>query len=126
MEAASNDEREIRAARNQAMFRLVNEKIRELNAAFAVMTETVSIACECADATCIQLIDVPPAVYDDVRSNPRQFVVAVGHDDPSVETIVSEVDAYAVVEKTGPAAEIGEILDPTAHERAAASGGSSE
>ena len=31
MEFASNQEREIRAARNQAMFRAVNEKISELN-----------------------------------------------------------------------------------------------
>ena len=108
MEASSNDQREIRAARNQAMFRLVNEKIRELNDAFAVLTETVSIACECADGTCIRMIETPPAVYDEVRANPRQFVVAVGHAEPDSERIISESDQYTVVESNRPAAESAE------------------
>jgi hypothetical protein len=112
MAPASNDEREIRAARNQAMFRLVNEKIRELNDVFAVLTETVSIACECADGTCIQLIEIAPAVYDGVRANPRQFVVVSDHADPDSERIVSESDRYTVVENTRPAAETSEAADP--------------
>ena len=46
MEPSSQEEREVRAARNQSLFRAVNENIRTLNEAFAQITETFAIACE--------------------------------------------------------------------------------
>ena len=46
MESASNEEREVRAARNQALFRAVNEKISELNEAFGEIIGTFAITCQ--------------------------------------------------------------------------------
>ena len=60
MSAPIDQEREIRAARNQAMFRAVNEKIGELNNAFAVITGTYGIACECFDPTCVEVVSITP------------------------------------------------------------------
>ena len=109
---AATDEREIRAARNQAMFRAVNEKIRDLNETFAVFTGTFTIACECADSHCVGTIDVEPADYEAIRANPRRFAVLPGHLDTSIEHVVTEAEGYQVAEKRGKAAAVAEVLSP--------------
>lgn len=112
MEPSTHDEREIRAARNQSMFRALNEKLRQLNESFASATETFKVACECADRSCIAMVDMHPHEYFAVRSQPRHFVVRPGHVFPDVEdvVVVRETERYVVVEKTGTAAEVAEIL----------------
>jgi hypothetical protein len=105
MESSSEQEREVRAARNQAMFRAVNEKLEEVNQAFAGVTEKFTIACECADITCVEMIDIRPDEYEGVRATPRHFVVLSGHVHLDVERVVREWDGYVVVEKTGAAGE---------------------
>ena len=104
----ATDEREIRAARNQALFRAVNEKILELNEAFGELTGTFSIACECADVSCVELLEIAPDAYRQVRKNPRTFVVVAGHVFPDVELVLSRHDGYAVVEATGRGAHVAE------------------
>jgi hypothetical protein len=112
MEPGTQDEREVRAARNQALFRAINEKLRALNETFATVTERFTIACECADTGCVEMIDIHPHEYLAVRAEPRHFVVRPGHIYPDVEDVVSEADGYVVVEKSGTAAEVAEILAP--------------
>jgi hypothetical protein len=111
MDAESQHEREARAARNQALFRSVNEKLKELNEAFESVTKTFAIACECADVGCTGMLDSSSGDYELIRSQPRQFAVLPGHVYPDVEKVVREEAGYAVVEKTGYAAEAAEILD---------------
>jgi hypothetical protein len=101
MESASNEEREIRAARNQALFRAVNEKMRELNDTFAEIVGTFSVACECSRLECVDLLEIPADAYRAVRESPRTFVVLSGHVEPGVERVVSNHDDYAVVEVLG-------------------------
>ena len=108
MDAGSGDEREIRGARNQALFRAVNEKLTELNAAFVSASDTFVIACECADPTCVQTVEVAPDAYAQVRANPRRFVVMRGHVYPDIEDVVGEAYTYVVVEKIARAAEVVE------------------
>jgi hypothetical protein len=103
-------ERETRAARNEAMFRAVNEKVRELNDALSNMTDEYAIACECADGECIQTVNIRQEDYLAVRSSPRQFVVLRGHVVAGVEQVVSENDGYMVVEKLGAAGELATKL----------------
>src|SRR5207237_1546728 len=55
-----HEEREVRAARNQALFRAVNENLRTLNEAFASVAGTFTIACECADRHCVEMIEIDP------------------------------------------------------------------
>jgi 5-bromo-4-chloroindolyl phosphate hydrolysis protein len=111
MDAQGSDEREIRAARNQSMFRRVNQQILALNTALADLTETFAITCECADATCIELLQLRPREYNEIRENPRQFAVFPGHVYPDVERVVAERDGYTVVEKLRAAAEVAEALE---------------
>jgi hypothetical protein len=110
VELATDEEREVRAARNQAMFRAVNEKLATLNEAFAQLVGTFAVACECADTSCVEMIEIAPEEYRAVRAEPRRFVVRAGHVYPDVEVVVHETPAYVVVEKVAAAAEIAELL----------------
>jgi hypothetical protein len=114
MESSSQQEREVRAARNQAMFRAVNDNIQALNEAFAAITDTFAIACECADTNCIETIDIRSDEYAKVRAEPRHFVVLRGHVLPDVEDVIRESDGYVVVEKTDTAGDVAERLEPEA------------
>jgi hypothetical protein len=104
-------EGEVRAARNQAMFREVNERMRGVNEAFASITDTYEILCECADTACMEALEMRRLDYLAIRGNPRRFVVARGHVFPNVERVVSESDGYAVVEKVGDAGVVAEAMD---------------
>jgi hypothetical protein len=110
VESSDQEEREVRAARNQAMFRVVNERLKELNDAFVSVTETMTIACECADTSCVEMIDVRADEYTAVRAQPCHFAVLPGHVHPDVERIVQEFERYVVVEKSGRAGELTEVL----------------
>jgi len=98
MGSASGEEREVRAARNQALFRAVNEKISEMNEAFGSILGTFAITCECSQLNCVELIEIPGGAYRTVRGNPRTFAVLPDHVDPNVERVLSNHDGYAVVE----------------------------
>ena len=112
MNVASDDEREIRAARNQSLFRAVNEKIREVNEAFAEISGAFAIACECFDTRCVQTLQISDDAYQQIRAHPHRFAVLSGHVLPDVEEIVEERSGYVVVEKVRVAAEVAEALDP--------------
>jgi hypothetical protein len=74
------------------------------------VTETFTIACECADITCVEMLDIRPDDYDAVRAEPRHFVVLPGHIYLDVERVVRESNGYVVVEKTASAGDAAENL----------------
>src|SRR4051794_14692070 len=97
---------EVRAARNQALFRAVNRQLEVLAA-----TEPLPIACACADTSCVEMVLIKRDEHAEVRRNPRHFVVLPGHVYPDVEDVVSESDSYVVVEKRADAGEVAAELD---------------
>jgi hypothetical protein len=107
------DGREVRVGRNQALFRVVNEEMRELNEGFASITEGYAIVCECADQSCTETLLIRPSEYSEVRSNPRRFIVLRGHVFPEAERVVAAADGHVVVEKFGEAAVVAEAAAPT-------------
>lgn len=99
---------EQRAARNEALFREVNENIARLEERHgATITEPVFI-CECATDSCTQQLAVDLDTYQRVRKQPRLFFVLPGHQDTQVERVVETRSDYLVVEKTGEAGEVAE------------------
>jgi hypothetical protein len=100
---------EERAARNEALFRAVNEEIRDVDRRFGVRAS--AFVCECADEKCVLRLSVPPEVYAAARQSPTRFLVAPGHEDPSLERVVERHDGFFVVEKFGTAGEVAERLD---------------
>jgi hypothetical protein len=95
--------REERVARNEALFREVNERIRQVNESLETSSES-DFLCECGDPECTKPVSLTLAEYEQVRSRPTHFAILPGHADPSVEQVVSENDRFAVVEKVEPTA----------------------
>ena len=108
MSAQQPDEREARAARNQAVFRKVNETLRELNGATVPPVGTFVIACECAHIGCIDMVTLRREEYEAVRRHDRHFVVRRGHEVLEVEDVVAGFDGCLIVEKRGLAGAIAE------------------
>src|SRR5579885_491962 len=103
---------EARLARNEVMFRAINERIRELAGRFEqAATESIAFVCECADETCVERIHLTTQQYDDVRAIPARFVVVPGHEvTPLVERVVYRSDEFVIVRKVGIAAEVAREL----------------
>jgi hypothetical protein len=107
------DERTQRIGENEALYRSVNEKIEALSAAFGAITETMSVVCECGDASCAQQIEVSITEYERIRSDPTLFIIRPGHEVPDVEEVAEEHDAFHVVRKVeGDAANLARETDP--------------
>jgi hypothetical protein len=97
---------EERLARNEVMFRAINERIRELARRFEVDGEPVAFICECADETCVEKVSLTIEQYDELRALPARFVVMPGHEaTPLVERVVVRSAGFVVVRKIGLAAE---------------------
>jgi hypothetical protein len=102
-----------RAAANEATIRDVNEGI-ERGQWPGEEDSPVGFRCECAQLGCNQLIELTVREYEQIRSNPRQFVVVPGHESPDVETVVEARPGYLIVEKRDQAAKVAERHDPRA------------
>jgi hypothetical protein len=109
----ANDERAIQAARNQTLFRAVNERINTLNEHFSVLP-IAEWVCECADDTCTERIQLTPAEYEAIRKHPNRFPILPGHELVDVEVVVEAHDRYLVVEKLGAAKDYATAHDPRA------------
>jgi hypothetical protein len=104
--------REERVARNETLFREVNERIKQVNASLATVEQT-DFLCECGDESCTEPVSLSMAEYEAVRAEPTRFVVVPGHAVPDMEQVVTSNRRYAVVVKTDPdAVRIGEDEDP--------------
>jgi hypothetical protein len=105
------EERFARQARNEALFREVNERIE--SAAHQLGPQVpYEFLCECANADCTFRITLTIPTYEAVRADPKQFVVLPDHYTPEVEELVIQEETYWVVKKTGDAGEYVERLDP--------------
>jgi hypothetical protein len=94
------------------VFRRVNERLEEVNAAFGSMLDTGDFVCECADIACVERIELPIPQYEALRSVATHFIVKPGHELAEEERVVERHDSYLVVEKVGEAGERAADLDP--------------
>lgn len=111
--ARQQEQRERRAAHNQALFRSVNERIAALNDLFDSYTPYGSWMCECFRTDCTEMVEMTLGEYEALRAHPDRFAVVANpsHIDPKVEEVVSRDERYWTVEKTGIAAVIASELD---------------
>ena len=103
MDGSSVTGREVRTARNQAMFRAVNEKIVELGPVDE--SDTVGVVCECSGTSCTHLLQISTGAYEAARRSSRRFVVIPEHFDHEVERLIVVAGEYAIVEVFRPAIE---------------------
>jgi hypothetical protein len=101
--------RQRRLASNQALFRLVNAQVRELNESFEGLSGSVFV-CECANTECAEHVELSLADYQRVRDNDHWFFVAASdeHVFPEVEAVVERNERYYIVEKVEAGAEIAD------------------
>jgi hypothetical protein len=101
--------REERIGRNEALFREVNERIREIT----TYDSDVEFLCECGDEGCRQSIRMTLGEYEGLRADPTHFAVVPGHDIEDVEEVIFSNDRFAVVEKrVGDATKVALDTDP--------------
>ena len=105
---------EYRVGKNEALFREVNERIRSVSEDWAKgdRTSRIEFVCECSRETCFETVALTVAEYEEVRSDPRRFLIVTGHVwSPEVEREVDRNGGYSVIEKFGDAGEIAEDKD---------------
>lgn len=105
------DELQQRTARNEAIFREINEGIRRGRWPGEDDSLT-SFRCECASLGCTDMLALSFREYEEIRNHPRRFLVADGHERPEVEVVVARNPNYLVVQKMGEAGQIAEAADP--------------
>jgi len=93
--------RDERAIRNEALFREVNVHIADLEARVHASGEMLPLVCECVRTGCSIPLEVEPSVFRRVREHPLQFIVAPGHEQLDVESVVERHLRYLIVEKHG-------------------------
>ena len=100
-----------RAARNESVFRELNEQLEA--ASSGAPSEVKGFVCECADIACTAVVAVALGAYERIRENSTRFIVApdAAHVDLSVEKVVERQPDYWVVEKVGLAGDIADELD---------------
>lgn len=106
----TDEERERVIARNEAVYREVNEAIER--GRWPGEEEELAFRCECAKPSCAVLLKLTHEEYERLRSNPRRFAVASGHEQLEAEDVVETTGRYVIVEKRGQAARIAEESDP--------------
>jgi hypothetical protein len=105
-------ERERRLGLNEAVFREVNERIREVSERFE-LPHDLDVVCECGRRECTERISIGMTEYEQVRADAFQFVLVPGHVDETVEVVIARRGKYDVVRKQAEdAAAVAEATDP--------------
>jgi hypothetical protein len=94
---AARDPRAKRIARNEALYREVNERVEEVSA--AALHDRIEFLCECGSANCTESILLGREEYEHLRSDPLLFGVKPGHAIEDVEDIVAEDARFHTVRK---------------------------
>lgn len=87
-----------RLARNQLLFREVNERLFEVATAPTVSFH--ECICECTSPRCTRSLAISRSEYEAVRSNPEHFIIARGHELPEIERVVEDNERFLTVETT--------------------------
>ena len=102
------DARRYRAAKNQSLFREVNERIEQRAGA----APSVRFVCECLQEECREPVSLTHGEYEEVRSSPNRFFVLPGHEFAEIEEVVETRDRFLIVRKLGVGANVAAILAP--------------
>jgi hypothetical protein len=106
--------RQVRAAKNQSLFREVNERVNEIGQYPGSKSYAETAICECANPECSEEVSLTAEEYESLRAHSTCFAVAPSdeHVFADVERIVEKHEHYWVVEKIEQAAWVAQKLDP--------------
>ena len=99
---------------NETIFREMNEWTEEASdARLGTERPMDAYLCECSDRGCTDPISLTRVEYEDIRSFPIRFAIALDHENPELDTVLFENDRYATVEKSfGTGARIARETNP--------------
>jgi hypothetical protein len=100
-ETTDLDLRRVRAAKNQSVFRDLNERIEDISEGFDRVSSILDLICECEHETCHEHFEMTQAEYEAVRRVPTNFAGKAGHEIAGVEETVDSNERYIVVAKLG-------------------------
>jgi hypothetical protein len=100
------DERLEHQARNEALFREVNERLERVDKqaewrGWPPEDGCFEFHCECG--RCPEKVRLTIAEYESVRSQDDRFVLVPGHETPELEGIAERTERYVIVDKHGDA-----------------------
>ena len=104
------DLRRERAAKNESVFREINERINES----AEPATFHLFVCECENRGCAETVVMTAQEYEDIRAHSNSFFVLPGHEEPLVDEVTETNERYLAVRKVGVGAAVAEHLDPRA------------
>jgi hypothetical protein len=111
--------RDARRAKNEALFRTLNERLKELEdrldtaAIGAPAGEREEFFCECGELDCMARMEMTRAQYEAIRAHAERFAVLPDHIDREIERVVEEHERFVVVEKDpGEPAAVARATDP--------------
>jgi hypothetical protein len=105
------EDREERLAKNEVIFRTVNEAIEQKAIEMGGLNEYEFI-CECSSAACFERISLTLRQYEHVRREGVRFFVTPGHENVEVEMVVGRTSTHSIVEKDGSAGIVAAFADP--------------
>jgi hypothetical protein len=106
----SEQERRERVARNESLFRDVNERMDRQTP--EPSQEAVAFFCECGDSACTELVRLSTEAYESVRAHSNRFFMVPGHQLPDTEDVVAEGAGYLVARKHENVRHVVEKTDP--------------
>jgi len=86
-----------RLARNQALFREVNERLLDLND--GLQEGSMVFVCECSHVDCTATMPLGRADYESVRAHPTFFAIVPGHEILEIEKIIDQRNGFTIVQK---------------------------
>lgn len=99
---------------NETIFRDMNEWTKESNDARVDVDRPMdAYLCECSDRRCSDAISLTRPEYEAVRSVAIRFAIALDHENPEIDHVVSENERFATVDKFyGAGMRIARATDP--------------
>ena len=104
-----------RKALNEGVFRKANEELERAARELDLVdpdSPLVPFLCECPTRECTQVVRLTLREYGNVRANGRGGLVALGHEDLSIERVVAQNDRFVTTEKFGEAGDIHAETNP--------------
>jgi hypothetical protein len=102
-----------RKAINEGAFRQANEKLQRAANDLDFRTDSlIPFLCECPRQECREIVMLTLREYEEVRSNGRRGLAAVGHEDRSIERVLAQNNRFVTTEKFGEAGDVHAEGDP--------------
>lgn len=105
------------AARNEATFRLANERLERKAVELGFGEASTPYLCECEEPACTKVVELTREEYESVRAHPKRFVMVSGHQE-SLDRVIQEKDRFMIIQKSGEEGELVAESDPRSSESA--------